>query len=1376
MRLLKLRRPAFVLLCTAIFFVPAAGAIAPARSPIPVSGRVLGPGSKPLQDARVALVPVASMADDSRLGLEGKAHLEPVASAATGADGSFRLEAPEPGMWKVRVEARGLVPREMDLAPLLEETALPAVEMEADAKLEVRVTSPKGAALPGARVRISTEIDLSSMMSMFKDGWSVPDRIARTDANGVAVLPRAAGEKLLVEAGVEGQPVAVAQGVRNGSVTLRLSAGTLRPIRIVDAGGKKPVGNVYVHAGEQHWCLGRTSEDGLFAVPVPRDRKVQIFLLTEDGRYREATLDPLTREAKTREAKEPRTLRLPGRESVTGRVVSAVDGRPVAGALVWNMDPGAFQRAGVDGVYRIDLWPGLPNVVRAAAPGFLPSMPGFNNSSLDRAPTVALVPALTAGGVVVDEKGAPVADVEVEVLARSVSRRTMSLGNGENSGRTQASGRFRIGRLEAGTVHELRFSKDGFAPASAELPPLEPGRPVPDLRIVLRKGRTGFGRVVNRAEEPVVGAEVVLRRGSDSDPRAFLLQALDEEASGREAITGTEGRFEIHDLPAGTYELAVKGRGYAPLGVPGLAIPEGAGSTDLGTLILVPGIAVEGHVVDAQGQPIAGAEVILSVSSEFMPVFLREGGASPAAVTGADGFFRIEDRAAGETIDLLARRTGYAVAAAPGIQLPAEKPVRLVLTPALAVEGRAVDPDGRPVPGAMVFILPDDMMSMAAMSGMAQPMEAVADTDGLFRIEGVPPGSIELHAVALGRQQATLKNLEVRPGQDLTGLEVVLAAGAIVEGRILSSSGQPVVGAEVELVEEKMSFGGVSSDGDGHYRLEGVAPGMRTVLVSHQSYRSIQRQVEVREGSNALDLTLEAGSSRISGRVVDQGGASIANARVYLYGDFVFGGDAPPTGVSGPDGSFTLSGISDGTYRIFASKAGFARSREGKTVVVADGGSVEGVEIRLSTGGSIAGRILGLDFTQLSQVTVELAFGDQAGQVRPDGSYRIDHVEPGEVRVVASLAGGARQAEGKVVLEPGVAEARLDLEFGKGFILTGRVLLNGEPRRGERLVVLSKTGSSPRWGTTDQEGRFRFDGLAAGDYMLNLIGRNMGRQEEITLTEDRDILIELRTASISGRVVDAAARRPLANATLLVAPSEASADAEGQGRAQDYTTTDSRGVFVLRDVAEGSWKVEASLSGYAPAEAEVQVVAGTPVEGVELALQPVEGLTLEVLLPSGSPPAAMGVWVLDTAGRLVSSATWPVGEGGRVQITGIEAGTWELVLDVPGSPLVSVPVTVPGHSRVVLPQSSGLELFVVPLHNDGKRGKLRLTDESGRLFRRPTAGGVLSDFVLEAGEGKFDRIPAGVWTITVTSDDGRTWSSNIVFPPGKPAQVVLTDE
>jgi protocatechuate 3,4-dioxygenase beta subunit len=809
---------------------------------------------------------------------------------------------------------------------------------------------------------------------------------------------------------------------------------------------------------------------------------------------------------------------------------------------------------------------------------------------------VALTPALTAGGVVVDEKGAPVAEVEVGDGGSSpFSRGTLA--------RTGPSGRFRVRGLEAGTPYELRFSKPGFAPATAELPPLEAGQPVPDLRVVLRQGRTGFGRVVNRAEEPVAGAEVLLRPPAGEEPSFDL----EDERSG--TVTGPDGRFEIRDLPPGPFELAVRGRGYAPLRVPGLAIPEGAGATDLGTVILAPGVAVEGRVVDAQGQPVAGAEVTLGESSDHMPAFLALNlESSPAAVSGADGFFRIEDRAAGETVDLLARRTGYAPAGVPGVRVPPELPVRIVLTPSLAVEGRVVDQDGEPVASAMVIAFPADLMS-GSMTDAQQPGNALSDTEGRFRIEGMSPGAIEVHAMALGRQQAVLKNLEIRPGQDLTGVEVVLAAGAVIQGRAVSAAGEPVVGATIHLADVETFFD-ATSDGDGHYRLEGVPPGIRTVLADHESYGPVERQVEVRMGTNTLDLTFEQGSARITGRVLDQDGEPLAGARVYLDRDTGYVGNLPK-GMSGPDGSFTLSGVEEGAYQLFAEKAGFARSREGTSVTVegssVGGTSVEGIEVRLTPGGAVTGRILGLEFTDLSRVQVRSGHEGRVGQVRPDGTYRIDHVEPGEVEVVASLSGGGRQVEGTVVLEPGEAEARLDLEFGKGFTLTGRVLINGEPAKGEQLLLVKETGLSSRWSETDHAGRFRFEGLEGGTYHLDLAYRSGGfPDEEIEISADRDLLIDLRTSSISGRVLDAATRHPLPHATVTVVPAEISKEGE-EGTIATDAATDSRGVFVLRNVPEGRWTVEASLAGYAPARLEVRIAGGRPLEEVELALQPSPG-------------------------------------------------------------------------------------------------------------------------------------------------------------------------
>src|SRR6185436_12580712 len=168
---------------------------------------------------------------------------------------------------------------------------------------------------------------------------------------------------------IEGRPIAEQKVEAGTSVTLRLPAGTSRQIRVVDAAGKKPVPGVLVFLGEEHWCAGQTSAEGLFSVPVPEGQKEASFLLfTEDGRFLQASLAP-----PAKEEKGPQVLSLPALETLEGRVVSAADGRPIAGALVWNMDPGMFRRSGADGSYRIEAvgMPGFPRVVQAAAPGFL---------------------------------------------------------------------------------------------------------------------------------------------------------------------------------------------------------------------------------------------------------------------------------------------------------------------------------------------------------------------------------------------------------------------------------------------------------------------------------------------------------------------------------------------------------------------------------------------------------------------------------------------------------------------------------------------------------------------------------------------------------------------------------------------------------------------------------------------------------------------------------------------------------------------------------------------------------------------------------------------------------------------------------------------
>jgi hypothetical protein len=995
-----------------------------------------------------------------------------------------------------------------------------------------------------------------------------------------------------------------------------------------------------------------------------------------------------------------------------------------------------------------------------------------------RAPTLALEPAQAVSGIVVDEQGRPVAGVEVKAELQPGSRpRSMAGWGTGGTALTSAAGAFRIPTLFAGLAHELKLTRRGYAPTRTSVPPIEPGRQAVPLRLVLRKGRTGTGRVVSQTDQPVAGATVVLEPEASGDIMIRMSRARDD-SSRFEATAGADGRFEIPDLPPGTFNLTARGPGYAPITVPGLVVPEGGGvnlGIDLGTIALVRGVALEGFVTGTDGKPVEGARVAVAEASNDPLSGLRGSDGPPAAVTGQDGFFRVEDRRAGETVNVDVQRAGYASGSAPGVLVPSQEPLRIVLKPTSAVEGRTIDPDGKPVAGAEILLNPTGPTSMGpgfVMFSTASMKQATSGDDGAFRIEDVPPGSFELRAAAAGRQSVEMTNLEVLSGQDLKGVNVVLAAGAVIGGRVLAS-GRPVPGAQVELVEPETSMArmiirasSARADGDGYYRLDGITPGERTFQAESKGFRKAVRELDARPGDNTLDFSLEAGVE-IAGRVVDGSGSPVAAALIALregYNSWEL-----PNAVSGPDGAFTLAGVADGTYRISAEKEGFARSREGREVTVA-GSSLSGVEIELATGGAIVGQLSGLDFTELAQVSVWVDDSFHTGRVSPDGSYRIEQVEPGERRVVASVR-GARQTEGRVTLEAGEREARLDLEFKDGHLLTGRVLRNGEPSRSEN-VTLSGPGVAGRWSETDHEGRFRYEGLESGTYELEVMDRRgqTSHKESVELSGDRDLRIDLTTALIAGRTLDSSDRGPVSGARVVLLPPEGQ---ESKSFMSLEAVTDTNGEFRLPDVPEGNWRLRAMLAGYAPGEVSVQIDANSAPDDLEIRLQPTEGVTLEVVLPSGRPPDTVRTVVLDAAGRVSIAATYPVGENGRVRIASVAPGNWELLLEADGSAPVSLPVTSPGHGgRVVLPLPGGLDLKVPALAGTRVGAKVRLTDAGGKLFRTPW-GDARSAFDLDAGAYKFERLPPGAWKVDVTAADGRTWTGTATVVPGGTVPVTL---
>lgn len=912
------------------------------------------------------------------------------------------------------------------------------------------------------------------------------------------------------------------------------------------------------------------------------------------------------------------------------------------------------------------------------------------------------------------------------------------------------------------------------AAAAGHLPAQATGRPGGTGLVLRLQPATVTGRGCVRGPEgqPVAGVEVTLRPAPGSRG-ADLPSGAGEEPWA--AVTGPRGCYRIAGLVPGRFDLEARARGYAPLTVPGIAVRPGTGAVDLGTVLLAPGADLEGCVTDPEERALAEVEVLAVPAGQLPPDPGGDGGSLARTVTAGDGCFRLEGLSPGRRVDLHFRRQGYATAHLDGLPVPPEEPVRVALRPAARVAGRVVEPGGRGIPEARVEL----SIEVAALSAGARVTrllpagEAETDSGGDFAIEEVEPGAGVLEVAAEGWAEARVE-VEVEPGQALDGVEIVLEPEAVLTGRVTAQDGRPVPGAAIQVGESEAGAGSprlsTESGEEGRYRLAGLASGRRRVTAWAEGHLPVSETVELEAGENHLDLTLPSGVE-ISGRVVDAAGEPVAGARVGARG--LRPEAHPHEAPSLADGSFAVEVPAAGRYRLQADKPGFARAVYPQEVTVT-GSPVSGIEIRLSSGGEVRGRVLGLSLEELARVrlfatSVQGSFAQ--GEVSPDGSYRVPRLAAGDWRVEAHLLGTNRSAEGTVRLAPGQAEAVLDLELATGLTLTGRVLLDGTPRPGLSVSAQGLERSSHGSDVTDGQGRFRIEGLTPGLHLLDVadLGSALRYRQEVEILEDRQIVVDLQPGRVRGRVVAAPAGDPVAGARI-----ELRADGTA-GSSLRGPETDARGRFLVAEVAPGRYHLTAAAPGYAPGEVPVEVQPGAEVGELELVLQPSPGLVLEVSLASGLPVQGVTVALLAADGRVVADGSYPADAGGRVRISEAPPGRWELVIAAPGAaPATIAAVSVPGETlQVVLPPPGRLLIQVPELAAGDTPATATLAGPDGRLFRRPTGRGRVEERWPVHGGRALVEVPAGLWQVRVEASDGRVWNGEAVVAAGSLTELDL---
>ncbi len=617
-------------------------------------------------------------------------------------------------------------------------------------------------------------------------------------------------------------------------------------------------------------------------------------------------------------------------------------------------------------------------------------------------------------------------------------------------------------------------------------------------------GRIG-GQVLGVDGLPAAHAEIILAGSGVWPPRA--------------TETDAEGRFVLEHVPPGIYE--VQARSHAGVAPPRRGLVIDTGDRAYLSFHFTRGHSLRGQVIDAETErAIANAEI--SVMQEELGVAPR------ITRTGNQGHFEVFGLL-GTTHRVTVHAAGYVpIVATEGI--PGQK-LHLAMQAGAVLRGVVLDERRRPVEGARLEVIGDttdhqpiamsreslafradvfrqheqSLGALEVIAGEVPPIPLVPsgiDTegahtapalgslrrgfttgpDGLFEIEAVPPGYVQVLVQAAGYAPGNSERVWLAPGQERDRISIVLATSGRILGEIVDDTGTPVSAALIEHRSDAAPSPRITtSDSEGHFTLEDVI-GAITVRVMPAGRAPVQVRVDLDPGEEEhLRIVLPSVGPTISGRVIDERRHPVALAELRI--ESMAPGDTPLRTVQSDDrGRFELHDAPRGPWRVFADHSDYARSEP----IDFDTPTAD-LEITLRTGLDITGHIVDVNHGEaiegarvvLEGMTPPFLVRETTSDI--EGHFAFARSLPGRSRVRVEAAGYVSTARELHVQGRHAFEMEA-IELTPGATLEGDVVdALGQVVRAARITIEGEH----RTVTTDARGHFVLDRLAEGSWMIH---------------------------------------------------------------------------------------------------------------------------------------------------------------------------------------------------------------------------------------------------------------------------------------------------
>lgn len=684
------------------------------------------------------------------------------------------------------------------------------------------------------------------------------------------------------------------------------------------------------------------------------------------------------------------------------------------------------------------------------------------------------------------------------------------------------------------------------------------------------------GQVVGPDGKPVGGATVTLgsvppRSTTSEEDGSFSFEKL----SGRTYhLRGSSGTL----IGSATYKLVANG--------------------DPVVLRLTEGASIVVTVLQDEGKPLAGAEV--KTDEEHVAKTDERGQATIAPVN--PGWVAVRAVADG-----YAPTSAFTTIGSSG----AKGQITMTLHKGYPVTGKVVDEAGRGIAKAKVS-------SSDGMWDFASPDDGVTTDDkGVFAFSAIAPGSHTLSAVDGEHAPARSTPVTVKD-REVSGIVITMKVGGRVTGKVVDADRKVVPFATVRISGKDSNAWMVAArqattDKDGAFELHGLA---RVKLQGRAesdlaASKIVELDLETKAQVENLEIVLDV-SGTIAGVVVDDKGQPVPEVAVNAFPDIMGGAATEGLALAGMSntttdgaGAFTIHGLPDGKYRLWAARSSAGLQEWGQQGTAAKTGD-KNVRITLPAPGGLKGSIA-IQGADDAPEAAMVQIGPHPATPATKGAFEIKDVTPGTYDVTFRSPQFASYVKRDVKIEPGKVTDLGKVVVPKGRKLVGKVVDNkGAPVAGAKVKVgemlFSAEGSEDqmeqfeemggiRSAVTDQAGEFTIIGIPnkATNAMAN--HPSTGRSLAMPVPEGTDdpppITLPLRGfGSISGKVTSKG--KPVSRVTVTDV-------AKGGGTAASFAQTDDEGNFTLAQVSEGPHVLQAmqtQMMSMKAATATVVVTAG----------------------------------------------------------------------------------------------------------------------------------------------------------------------------------------